>query len=490
MKKSSLFLAIIGMMLMVAGCNPPDNVISKKYLLIPTAEEGAVANVSVIIDSLNILGESQMIIVPKEEAEYYIPIDVQAYKKKEFRVEVVKFDKTTVDLPVLQANEYEFEYNEPYRPVYHFSPNLGWTNDPNGMYYLDGEYHLAYQANPYGTRHFNMHWGNAVSKDLMHWKDLPFIIAPDKLGAIFSGSAVVDADNCSGFGKNAVVAMYTSAGRGIQQQSIAYSTDKGRTYTKYEGNPVIKGEGRQPNFRDPKMIRIGDKWVVAIAAGDVIAFYSSSDLKNWEWLSDFGKGKGSHAAVWECPELMKFNYNGTEKWVLLVSINPGGPNGGSATQYFIGQWTGTEFIEDNLPYPLWVEEGTDNYAGVTFSNGGDRNIFVGWMSNWYYSQSVPTKYFRNAMTLPRELSLKDNGRHLFLASAPVKEAYDARGAKKSLNIQMTNGSAEVKSLLDNNSGAYEIEFTINAGEGDKLQLKLGNEEGESMDFTFDFNAST
>ena len=464
--------------------------VTDDWLLIPSSNSGRGSSLSILCDGENILGGAQNINLAEGTADYNIPVNVSAYKGKTIELRLTSVDDGDLTVTGLtQGSDRGIDYDEPYRQVYHFTPDFGWTNDPNGMVYYDGEYHLAYQANPYGTKHSNMHWGNAVSTDLVHWQDLPFIIAPDGLGSIFSGSAVVDTDNTAGFGKNAIIGMYTSASR-TQKQSIAYSTDRGRTYTKYEGNPVLSDDEKQPNFRDPKVIRYGDGWVVCVAAGDVIAFYGSDNLKDWTKLSEFGKGIGSHAAVWECPDLLKFDYNGREKWVLIVNINPGGPNGGSVAQYFIGSFDGRTFKADDLPYPLWIDEGTDNYAGVTFSNTGDRHIFLGWMSNWLYSNMVPTVNFRNSMTLARDLSLKDNGRHLFLASVPSPEIYAARGEAREVEVPHLNGGFSVDSILPDNKGAYEIDFTIKPGKDDRLTFKLMNGKGEEMVYTFDFKALT
>ncbi len=479
------FSAVLIVALCLVSCAEQTGMTQKvksNYILVPGAEQGVRASMEIIVDGVNILGEAQSVVIPEGEPDYFIPVDVKAYKGKVAEVRITKMSfgrrdaKSTpadnnVTVEIRQTKAPEYEYDEPYRPVYHFSPDFGWTNDPNGMVYSDGEYHLAYQKNPYGTRHSNMHWGNAVTTDLVHWEDLPFIVAPDSLGAVFSGSSVEDTYNTAGFGEKALIAMYTSAGR-LQRQSIAYSTDRGRTYTKFEGNPVITDLERR-DFRDPKIMRYEDKWVVAIAAGDVISFYDSYDLKNWTKISEFGKGIGSHAAVWECPDLIPIEYEGETKWVLLVSINPGGPNGGSVTQYFIGDFDGKNYTADPLPYPLWIDEGMDNYAGVTFANTGDRHIFLGWMSNWFYSNDVPTKNFRNAMTIARDLSLKHNGKHLFLASTPSPEILSARQEPSEGDVLPA-------------SGAYEMTFTFKP-EGGKQTLRLYNSLGEEMVYTFDFD---
>lgn len=463
---------------------------TEDYLLIPSSNRDGVSKLSIVVDGNNILGTPQDIVLAGDSIEYTVPINISKYKGK--KMEVIFTSVYDNDKSVTQMSQSEgrgIDYNEPYRQIYHFTPVFGWTNDPNGMVYFDGEYHLAYQSNPYGTKHFNMHWGNAVSRDLVHWEDLPFIVAPDDLGAIYSGSAVLDSANSAGFGDNAIVAIYTSANE-TQKQSIAFSTDRGRTYTKYKGNPVLVEDGRQPDFRDPKIMRYADRWILSVAAGDVIAFYESSNLRSWTHLSDFGKGIGSHAAVWECPDLMKFNYRGKEKWVLIVNINPGGPNGGSIAQYFIGEFDGKEFKADKLPYPLWIDEGTDNYAGVTFANTGERHIFLGWMSNWLYSNEVPTVNFRNSMTIARDLSLKHNGEHLFLASIPSAEIYSARIGDRKVDTPHISGKFSVPEILSENHGAYEIDFTVTPCSGQTLRFSLYNCKGEEMVYTFDFAAST
>ena len=332
------------------------------------------------------------------------------------------------------ANVAEY-YDEPYRPQYHFTPTSGWMNDPNGLVFHDGEYHLFYQYYPDSTVWGPMHWGHAVSADLIHWKHMPVALFPDSLGYIFSGSAVMDNGNTSGLGTHedpVLAAIYTyhnpeAAAKGIkevQYQGMAYSNNRGRSWTKYAGNPVLSNPGL-PDFRDPKVTwyeKTG-KWIMTLAVGDHVRFYSSADLKNWSLESEFGKNSGAHGGVWECPDLFELPVTGdslVKKWILLVSINPGAPNGGSGTQYFIGSFDGHEFTWEEKEIK-WVDQGMDNYAGVTWSNTANRRLFIGWMSNWSYAQVVPTHPWRSAMTVPRELSLlKTEGGYL-IKSAPVSE---------------------------------------------------------------------
>ena len=321
-------------------------------------------------------------------------------------------------------------YREPYRPQIHFSPQANWMNDPNGLVYYQGVYHLFFQYFPGGTTWGPMHWGHALSKDLVHWKQEAIALFPDSLGYIFSGSAVADKSNTSGFGKNGLiplVAIFTQHDpvgehRGtfnFQNQSIAYSLDAGMSWIKYPLNPVLKSPGLK-DFRDPKVSWLADqqKWIMVLASGDRVMFFSSSDLKTWNKESEFGTGIGAHSGVWECPDLIDYDLDGKKVWLLLVSINPGGPQGGSGTQYFTGNFDGHHFTPfDTLT--RWADYGPDEYAGVTWSNTGEDKIFLGWMSNWQYGKKLPTVRWRSAMTIPRNLDLKKTGRGYFTTMMPV-----------------------------------------------------------------------
>ncbi len=323
-------------------------------------------------------------------------------------------------------------YKETFRPQVHFSPREKWMNDPNGLVYYQGNYHLFFQHYPGGIVWGPMHWGHAVSKDLVHWRQLPIALYPDSLGYIFSGSIVVDSANTSGFGKKGqtpLVAIFThhdpikekKGDSTYQKQSLAYSLDAGRTWTKYKDNPVLKNPGIA-DFRDPNVMwyQPGKKWVMSLATKDCISFYSSPDLKSWSKESEFGKASGAHGGVWECPNLFPLELEDTTWWVLLVSTNPGGPNGGSGTQYFIGQFDGKEFHPSGNTLK-WIDYGPDDYAGITWNNTGARKIFLGWMSNWIYANQVPTREWRNAMTIPRELKLQRANEEILLTSLPVRE---------------------------------------------------------------------
>ncbi len=350
--------------------------------------------------------------------------------------------------------------DEKYRPQIHFTPDKNWVNDPNGMVYYKGKYHLFFQHSPNSTVWSDISWGHATSNDLVHWERKPIAIYPDSLGLIFSGSAVVDKNNSSGLGKNGItplVAMYTShdmlkekAGViDVENQSIAYSLDEGETWIKYNANPVLKNPGVR-DFRDPKVFwhEQSKNWVASIAAQDQISFYASSDLKNWKKLSDFGKTVGSHDGVWECPDLFPMEYEGKTVWVLIVNINPGGPNGGSASQYFVGNFNGKEFKCD-YKQTKWMDYGPDEYAGVTWSNTGNRKLFIGWMSNWQYANIVPTEKFRNAFTIPRELGLKKINEQYYVTSTPVSELKKIEKQSIVINNLTINGSTDLTSKIGN-----------------------------------------
>lgn len=401
-----------------------------------------------------------------------------------------------------------------YRPNFHFTPKANWMNDPNGMFYLNGKYHLYFQYYPDGNVWGPMHWGHAISKDMITWEEQPIALYPDDIGMIFSGSAVVDKNNTSEFGKDGIlpiVAIYTyhnmqgeKDGKiDFQTQAIAYSLDEGMTWTKYEANPVIPNPGIK-DFRDPKVIwdDSSSKWIMSLAAGKKIMFYSSKNLKDWTFESEFGKGIGAQDGVWECPDLFPITIEGTEdtKWVLLVSINPDGPNGGSATQYFIGDFDGNSFsIDENFSEQLqqqravWLDYGRDNYAGVTWSNipeSDGRKLFIGWMSNWNYARDVPTYTWRSSMTVARELKLKKHFTNYCLQSLPVKELFDYADksivedslsikefndllSDSNINLDKTNIEFDLKNLKEDN-----YNFLFFNEEGDTLKLGLNNKTNE------------
>lgn len=469
--------------------------IKKSYLLLPIQEDKG--EVPVIVTYPN--GEKSptcWIRLAENKIDYWVKLDVKKYIGKKISLAIENATKKELGIKsIQQSNKLSYQYAEKYRPLYHFSPPYGWMNDPNGLVFFQGEYHLFYQYNPYASVWGNMHWGHAVSKNLIDWQYLPIAIYPDSLGTIFSGSAVIDTENTAGFGKNAMVAIYTNAGE-KQTQCIAYSNDKGRTFTKYAHNPVIKNPGIV-DFRDPKVFwhKETSQWIMTLATKQTVTFYGSTNLKEWNKLSEFGEGIGNHGGVWECPDLLYFPPKATRPatWVLTVNINPGGPNGGSATQYFIGDFNGTVFTPQPLPYPLWLDQGKDNYAGVTWSNlpqNDDRHLFIGWMTNLDYGGQTPTEKFRSIQTVPRELNLATNGKHLILASYPAKEVLS--GFQKAIakpDIEVTK-EVELTNILANNKGAYKIEMTIIPHHALQFGFGLFNAKQETLNFNVDGTQKT
>lgn len=495
--KKTLQILVILLLVFGSGCHSQQNgnnkakvdfKIKTSYLLIPIEENAA--DVKMIIQHVESkTSEAFYVRLAQNKIDYWVKLDVNKYKGQQLSLTFENTESSVLGLSnIKESDRFEFEYSENYRPLFHFSPEHGWMNDPNGMLYYAGEYHLFYQYNPYGNKWGNMHWGHAVSTDLTSWTYLPTAIKPDSLGDIFSGSAVIDVNNTAGFGKDAMIAIYTSAGK-VQSQSIAYSTDKGRTFTTYAKNPVLPNPGIT-DFRDPKVSwnEATNQWVMPLATKQTVTFYGSPNLKDWTKLSEFGEGIGSHAAVWECPDLFPMTYQGKTKWVLIVSLNPGGPNGGSATQYFIGNFDGKTFKADALPYPLWIDYGRDNYAGVTFNNIPEtdgRRIFMGWMSNWDYANQVPTKNFRSANTIARELSIANNGKHLILSSYPVKEMNSLRGKTIEKPNLEVNKETTITELLKDNNGSYEIEMTLKPKNAEVFGFSLNNAKNETLKFNFD-----
>ncbi len=395
----------------------------------------------------------------------------------------------------------ENPYQELYRPQFHFSPEEHWMNDPNGLVYFEGEYHLFYQYYPDSTVWGPMHWGHAVSEDLINWTHLPIALYPDSLGYIFSGSAVVDWNNTSGFGtegQTPLVAIFThhdttgtaAGGDPVETQSIAYSLDKGRSWTKYADNPVIDNPGIK-DFRDPNVIwyEPEEKWVLVLAAQDRLMIYGSPDLKEWTYLSEFGANEGNHAGVWECPDLfaIQLDGEGDEKWVLIQNINPGHPNGGSGTQYFIGNFDGTTFVNDNPPETeLWLDYGKDNYAGVTwFDAPNDQRVFIGWMSNWQYAQAVPTQSWRSAMTLPRTLHLVSTEVGPRMISLPWSGVRRLREEAVAISRADLNGQFELLSSLAHRNGLYEIQLEFIKPDSGRVELEMFNSMGDLLYIGYD-----
>lgn len=393
------------------------------------------------------------------------------------------------------SDTFDATNREKYRPLYHHTPAYGWMNDANGLVYKDGEYHLYFQYNPYGSVWGNMHWGHSVSKDLVHWQHLEPAIARDTMGHIFSGSCVVDHGNTAGYGKDALIAFYTShlglpGGHQRQQQCMAYSTDNGRTYTKYEKNPVLTPFDGLENFRDPKVFwyEPEQKWVMIVSADKNMRFYESKNLKEWNYMSAFGEGYGPQPNQFECPDFLQMPVDGDKnrmKWVMIVNINPGFVYGGSGTMYFVGDFDGKKFTCDTAPSVVkWLDWGKDHYATVCYSNTGDRIIAMPWMSNWQYANLTPTQQFRSCNALARELALYTGADgNLYVSAAPVKELEALRKDTKEIGNFETD-EKKVENLFSKTDGAFEVEFDLTPGTGES-GVELLNAKGEAVKIYYD-----
>ena len=458
-----------------------------KYLLLPIEEKEAEAQV--------MLGDVPMDVrLAVGKIDYTVPFPLSG--KSGDSIVIRGLAANALAWENLQvADTFDITNREIFRPVYHHTPAYGWMNDANGLVFKDGEYHLYFQYNPYGSVWGNMHWGHSVSRDLVHWQHLPVAIERDTMGHIFSGSCVVDARNDAGTGTNNIIAFYTShrnmqPGHQRQVQCMAYSSDNGRTFTKYEGNPIITPFDGLENFRDPKVFWYApqEKWVMIVSADKNMRFYESRNLKDWTYMSEWGEGYGPQPNQFECPDFIQLPVDGDKqrmKWVMIVNINPGFVYGGSGTMYFVGDFDGHRFTCDTKPDCVkWLDWGKDHYATVCFSNTGDRTIAVPWMSNWQYANLTPSKgQYRSANALPRELNLYTAADgQLLLSAAPVKELSSLRGKEEKIG-DFNLGEKSVEHVADN--GAFELQFHIQPAAKGRTGVELSNAEGEKTLIYFD-----
>lgn len=467
-------------------------------LLLPIDESAPECRMQIIANG-TILRTVILRLSASNQADYRLPLDLRG------------IDHTTLLLAIhgdnLQGLDWEqTEWVSQYdatqicgqRPRYHHAPPYGWMNDPNGMFYdaSTGLWHLYYQWNPYCATWQNMSWGHSVSKDLLHWTSCPVALIPNTIGTIFSGSAVMDTAGQAGFGQDAVVAVYTQAELMGQVQSIAVSKDRGMTFAPYSGNPVLTAPVQ--DFRDPKVFWDTQRkaWTMVLVAGQEAQFYTSDDMKQWTLLSTFGTGYGCHDGVWECPDLFPLPVRGTnaQKWVMLININPGGPFGGSATQYFVGDWDGNVFhCEQNDT--RWLDMGKDHYAAVTFSNVPEqRRTLIAWMSNWQYANQVPTKGYRSSNTLPRELDLYWDDQHTYRVGVrPAAEVQQLRGQRVKtllptaiIEVEVPSNKAHASLLLSNDLG----EQVVMSLDITHRTFTMDRSHSGSMEFSPDFSAMT
>ena len=472
-----------------------------KYLLLPVEESAENAHIRVIRGGQQLQEFNCRLAINK--VDYYVPLNLSTFGEGDVMLDFTFPENRRAAGSIMgfacwskmkASDTFDLTNREPLRPLYHHTPAYGWMNDPNGMFYKDGVWHLYYQHNPYGSQWENMTWGHSTSTDLVHWTFEGEAVEPDALGTVFSGSAVVDKDNTAGFGAGAIVAMYTSAGQN-QTQSLAYSLDGGKTFTKYAFNPVITTNA--PDFRDPHMFwyEPTKRWIVILSCGQHMNIYSSQNLKDWTFESSFGEEYGNHGGVWECPDLMEMPVEGTDetKWILLCNINPSGPFGGSATQYFTGQFDGHKFTCDTKPeVTKWMDYGKDHYATVTFHNAPDgRHVALPWMSNWQYANQVPTKQYRSANGLPRDLGLFQYKGETYVSLKPSPEvmaAFSTKSAKsltKACRVDVTLRQNTTITL--SNGRGEQVVMTYNA---QKEEFSMDRTKSGITDFSTDFPAVT
>ena len=477
-----------------------------RYLLLPVEDAGDESRLHLLLDGKQ--ERTLTVRLAKSKVDYHVPVDLTPYKGHTVTFNVItpqgrssireaKEDACWTSIAL--SDTFDISNREKYRPLFHHTPSYGWMNDPNGMFYKDGVWHLYYQHNPYGSKWQNLSWGHSTSTDLINWKPEPEAIEPNGLGLVFSGSCVVDSAGTAGFGKNAVIALYTSADVS-QTQSLAWSTDDGTTFNIYPGNPILTMESEA---RDPNMFWHAptQQWVMLLAHAldHEMLIFTSPDLKDWTLQSSFGKGLGCQDGVWECPDLFELPVPGTgkKKWVLLCNINPGGPFGGSATQYFTGDFDGKTFTPDTdaegkVP-TKWLDYGKDNYATVSWSDAPDgRRTVIGWMSNWQYAAEAPTLQYRSANTLPREMGLFSGADgQLYLSSAPSPELLAMRAKPLTSASHMSIGNKpRTFALPAANDGICEITLEIDPAKSSEVALTIGNKANESVTVTYDAAART
>ena len=452
-----------------------------KYLLLPIQEEKDEAQV--LLDTGSKDDTWMDVRLAQNGSDYYVPFALG--KGKTATVKILGLKKDALALNLLKLSDtFDTTNTDYYRPSYHFTPLYGWMNDPNGMVYKNGEYHLYFQYNPYGSKWGNMHWGHAVSKDLVHWEHLDPAIARDPVGHIFSGSSVIDKKNTAGFGKNAIIAIYTNNSVNHDEvQCLAYSNDNGRTFTKYEGNPVLTPFDGLKDFRDPKVFwyEKGKCWYMIVSADKEMRLYKSKNLKKWNYVSAFGKGIGQQPCQYECPDFFQLPVNGDKKkmkWVMTMNINPGCWFGGSATEYFVGDFDGKKFTCPDANEVKWLDWGKDHYATVTFSNTGDRVLGITWMSNWQYANLTPFKQNRGANGLPRELKLYENNGKYYVSENVAPEVYALRKDTKNVADASVAGEKMLAGVAANMEGAFEIEADVTPDANGIAGIEISNNKRE------------
>ena len=459
-----------------------------KYLLLPVQEDNDEAQV--LLDTGCKSDTWMDVRLAHNGTDYYVPFALG--KGKTATVKILGLKKNSLATNLMKLSDtFDTTNTDYYRPSYHFTPLYGWMNDPNGMVYKDGLYHLYFQYNPYGSKWGNMHWGHAVSRDLLHWDHKEPAIARDTMGHIFSGSSVLDKNNTAGYGKNAIIALYTNNSVNHDEvQCMAYSTDGGNTFTKYEGNPVLKPFDGLKDFRDPKVFWYdkGKCWYMIVSADKEMRLYKSKNLKKWEYVSAFGSGMGQQPCQYECPDFFQLPVNGDEKnkkWVMIMNINPGCLFGGSATEYFVGDFDGKTFTATDPNEAKWLDYGKDHYATVTYSNTPGRVLAMTWISNWQYANLTPFKQNRGANGLPRELKLYTIDGKYYVAENVAPEAYALRKTTHDLGSETVDGVKEYKGAAAQMEGAFEIDADITPDQNGLAGIEISNNKRERTTIYFD-----
>jgi fructan beta-fructosidase len=392
----------------------------------------------------------------------------------------------TLHLLVISQEKKAEIYSEKYRPQFHFSPPKNWINDPNGLVYFEGEYHLFYQYNPFGNVWGHMTWGHAVSKNLVTWTHLPPAIPEENGIMIFSGTVLVDKQNSSGFGGKSgqvpMVAIYTGHQEGLNQsQHLAYSLDKGRTWTKYDKNPIL--DLGKKDFRDPKVFwyEPDKKWVmvVALPLEKKVQFYRSKNLKDWAYMSDFGPA-GDTSGIWECPDLFQVPVQHTRnesKWVLMHSPAP-------YMQYFVGEFDGTSFKNESPTGTiLRPDYGPDYYAAIVYNNlpEGSAPLSIGWINNWNYANEIPVNPWKGAMSIPRTIQLKKTGNSWMMIQSPVRAIEKQRTSP----VPMEKGSINKSKNLSGIGNTWELDMELTVSLTGKTGIRIGEKTKPVCEIYYD-----
>ena len=466
-----------------------------RYLLLPIQEDQPEVKVRLLGDTPEDTWLDIRLAV--DSVDYYVPFPLS--REKGCTLEILHLKKSAVAWEkLILSDTFDTSKRDYYRPAYHYTPDYGWMNDPNGLIYHEGVYHLYYQFNPFGSKWGNMCWGHATTRDFIHWTHETPALRRDTLGHIFSGSTILDREGIAGFGQGAILAYYTAhrmhEGKQWQAQCLAYSTDGGYTYTKYKDNPILTPSDGVVDFRDPKVFWYAPtkQWYMIVSADKEMRFFRSQDLKSWEYVSAFGEGYGARPNQFECPDFFELPMEGTneKKWVMLVNINPGCPFGGSATEYFVGSFDGQVFTPDtDAEIARWLDFGKDHYAFVTFHNVEGRTLGLPWVSNWQYANVTPFRQSRGMNGLPRELFLFSQHGRSYVGARPAKEVTALRKSTQTLSLppRLTD-SVMLSSAFQGYEDSFELEITLTPARGvQRVGVVLSNVSGDRLPIYLDLN---